>query len=158
MVLGAYLVATLLAVLIFAFLPKRLHLLELWFNAIVHVYFYTYQFSVLTNLKFVALPESPDKAVASVAIRFIMFPVIVLLFLQLYDKWIQRSWAAGLATIIVTGALLALAQPVLQWTGIIRYSNAGIYWSALAWFVLLGINSGCMIAFRRLIRKELLLP
>ncbi|MDQ0062880.1 hypothetical protein [Paenibacillus harenae] len=158
MVLGAYLVATLIIVLVFAYLPKRLHLLELWFNAIVHVYFYTYQFSVLTNLKLVSLPESPDKAAASVAVRFIIFPVIVLLYLQLYDKWKQRSRTAGFAAFVVTGALLLLAQPLFQWTGIIRYSNNGIYWSALAWIVLLGINSGCMTAFRRLVRKELLLP
>ncbi|WP_309122765.1 hypothetical protein [Paenibacillus sp.] len=158
MVLGAYLVATLLVILVFAFLPKRLHLLELWFNAIVYVYFYTYQFSVFTNLQFVSLPESPDKVAASIVVRFIMFPILALCFLQLYDSWRQRSRAAGFAAIVVSGGLLALVQPLFHWTGIIRYSTAGMYWSALAWFVLLGIYSGCMTIFRRLIREELLLP
>ncbi len=152
MVLGAYLVAALIVVLVFAYLPKRLHLLELWFNAIFFIYIYTYQFSIFTNMNLVSLPMEPGKIAASVAVRFVMLPLLVLLFLEIFVRSTLRT---GFIVLILSGVVLVFAQQIFRWTGIIQYTEAGNYGSSFAWFAMLGMNAGCMSAFRRMIRKEL---
>jgi hypothetical protein len=151
-VLGTYLVATLIVVLVFAYLPKRLHLLELWFNAIVFIYLYTYLFSIFTNMNLVSLPIEPDKLAASVTVRFVMFPLLILLFLEICVRSTLRT---GFIVLILSGVVLVFAQQIFRWTGIIQYTEAGNYGSSFAWFAMLGMNAWCMSVFRRMIRKEL---
>jgi hypothetical protein len=134
-VLGSFLVATLIAVLVFVF-----------------IYIYTYQFSIFTNLKLVALPTELEKTAASVVVRFVMLPILILLSLDIIAKSKLR---AGFIVFVVTGALLILIQQCFRWTGIIQYTPAGNVWSSLAWFPMLGIVAGCMTAFRRMMGKEL---
>jgi hypothetical protein len=155
MLFSISLIASIVVLMILVLLPKKMHRFEYIFNAMVFNYLYTYQFSVFTNLKWVTLSSDMEKVIPSIIIRFIMYPVLTLLFLQIYLT--LRSLYAKLPLMFSFPILLGLIQYVMKWSGIIEQFGAIAMW-ATSIFIILLLCIWAMNWFRSMIGKELLLP
>lgn len=156
MISAISLIASIVVLMILVLLPKKMHLFELIFIGMVFHYLYTYQFSIFTNMKWFTLSSDVNKVISSLFIRFILFPVVVLLCLQIYLT--LRSLYAKLTLILVFSVLLGLIQYVLKATGIVKQSTVVAIWTIGVWFIILLLCTGAMKWFRRIIGKELILP
>lgn len=156
MIFALYMILTFFICAALALIPRKLHLFEHIFNAMAFIYFYTYFYSILTNLKLVAVPEPIDQALLSIWIRFVIYPAVLLIYWNLFLA--LRSIAAKAGSLVIAAGLLALFQNVSARAGALEQSDLVTAWSFVSWAGLLLLLIGPMLWFRRLAAKEVTLP
>lgn len=156
MIFSISLFASLIIVMILVLLPKKMHRFELIFNGMFFHYLYTYQFAMFTNVKWITLPSDMDKVLSSMLLRFVIFPVMTLLFLQIYLT--LRSLYAKLPLILGFSILFGLIQYVMKWSGMVQLPSKVAIWSPCVWLIILILCIWAMKGFRSITTKEILLP
>ncbi len=152
MILFIYLLLNGITLLFFIKKKKNLHILELtayWFIAS----YITQNFSALCymNFKTLYIPEHLPLEMSHFFSRTILFPVIIVLFLDYYlitDTWYKK----GLLMILFVSILTSL-EWLHHFLGVLIHVNWKFWWSPSVWFGALILLIGFMKGFRILLYK-----
>ncbi|OZM58158.1 hypothetical protein CIB95_00850 [Lottiidibacillus patelloidae] len=139
--------------LLFATLPKKLHLLEHWLIWMVFVFFYTSFLSVIVdNAKLWVLADQEAYHWHFKLTQIVLLPVMVMFYLQLMLTF-QKITRQIIVTITFIIAFL-LVEQLLQYTNIIEFRDWSIAQSIIAWVIILTVIVIVQKWFRKLLVKE----
>ncbi|MFD0694402.1 hypothetical protein ACFQZT_09890 [Paenibacillus sp. GCM10027628] len=153
MILATCLSATIIVLMVIVLLPKNMLINELIFNFMIVVYLHIVVFGIISaNLNLISVSTDSEKAISYMFIRFILYPVLILFFLQIYLK--LHTFLVKIFAAFACALILAFIDAALRSVGILIFTNWQITGLIAAWFVFLLVCLLIMKGFRHLTEKE----
>ncbi|MCT8140186.1 hypothetical protein H1D32_22295 [Anaerobacillus sp. CMMVII] len=141
---------SLIIMVTFFALPKRLHILEHVFLWMVLVFTITSTTSVIVdNVDFWTLSDKVNLHSTFKLVQMVGLPLLIQLF-------IERIYSKGkrLVSFFSCLILLLLFESILIWSGIIEHTNWNFFFSFILWVALLLLIMGMHYLFRKQLSKE----
>jgi hypothetical protein len=149
MVLFLAILLNLLVVLFFLkFKKKNIHKLEIvTYWMVSSILFQNYSAFNYMNLKYFVIPNILSLEMAHVMNRLVLFPVLIVMFLNHYV--VLSSFKSKFLLVISYIVILTGLEWLADWAGILNHINWKLWWSIVIWICILLISIGFMKFFRK---------
>ncbi|WP_199623679.1 hypothetical protein [Paenibacillus alkalitolerans] len=151
---AAYLSLNLMVAILFAVVPKRLHMFEMIFLWISMTFFYQSFFAALTiNLGWITYTMNPTDYLALVVNRLIFIPLFIIWLADLCKR--ARSYILKSVYTVIAVLTLSFMQYVTVWTGLIKHVHWQIWMTIVSWLALIILVMAFHKGFQRVLKREL---
>jgi hypothetical protein len=132
MVFSSSLAATVIFLIFFASIPKKLHLFELMFCYMAAIYLYG-SIAAIIILNFNTIQLNPDlyHIWSFVCTRFVLVPLIMVWLMALYATF-SSVWIKSVLTLSFLAAFIGI-EYATEWLDIITHVNWQFWWSIVFW-------------------------